>query len=107
MDRRAGGRPMTLTIRPARAFELYEPIRSLPEPDLIPTIRVEFCACGEYVRQLAGDSITDTVRRHNRDVAHLAWRYLTREPLLDPTVAPGAGDVSHVPAMRPVGERRR
>lgn len=96
---------MSVTMRVAPDFASYRPLRSMAEPDLIPVIRVEFCACGEYIRQLVGDSIPDTVRRHNATIPHRAWRY-TAEPLSDPTVAPGAVDVSNVPAMRPVGERR-
>ena len=94
---------MTVTIRVAPAMESYPTLRQMHEIDLIPTIRVEFCACGEYVRQLAGDTITDVVRRHNPSIPHRAWRY---QSLSDPTVAPGAVDVSNVPAMRPVGGGR-
>ena len=57
----------------------YPALRSLPEKDRIPTIRVERCACGERIAQLEGDSITDTVRRHQSTVAHRAWRYTDRE----------------------------
>lgn len=65
---------MSITMRLAPDLDSYPRPRSLPEPDLIPTIRVEFCACGEYVRQLMGDTITDTVRRHQLSMLHRAWR---------------------------------
>lgn len=97
---------MSVRMIVAPDFASYPRLRGLAEPDLIPVIRVEFCACGEYVRQLVGDSIPEVVRRHNATLPHRAWRYQA-DPLPDPTVVPGAVDVSNVPAMRPVGERQR
>ena len=70
---------MTVTIRVAPPMESYPTLRQMHEIDLIPTIRVEFCACGEYVRQLAGDAIVDVVRRHNLSLAHRAYRYQAEE----------------------------
>jgi hypothetical protein len=80
------------SIRIAPDWHLYPPLRSLPEPDLIPTVRVEFCACGVYVRQLMGDSIADTVRRHNATISHRAWRHQPDEA--GPTAALSPVDVS-------------
>lgn len=95
---------MSVTMRVAPDFDTYRPIKGLGEADVIPVIRVEFCACGQYIRQLVGDSIPDVVRRHNATVPHRAWRYQA-DPLPDPTVVPGAVDLSGSAAMRPVGER--
>lgn len=95
---------MSITIRPAPALDSYLPSRRVVlEPDLLPIIRVEFCVCGEYVRQLAGDSIPATVQRHNAGHRHHTWRIQSSS---GPTVAPGAVDVSNVPAVRPAGGRR-
>ena len=85
------------------------PISWLSESILLgtPLLRRESCACGGVIE--ASDSpeaILGAVKTHNATVSHRAWRF-DPAPLLDPTVAPGAGDVSHVPAMRPVGGRRR
>lgn len=95
---------MTITIRPAPSFDSYRaPRRTFDEPDLLPIIRVEFCVCGEYIRQLAGDSIPVTVQRHNAGHRHHTWRIQSSS---GPTVAPDAVDVSNVPAVRPAGGRR-
>lgn len=83
---------MSITMRIAPPFEAYPRLAGLREPDLIPTVRVEFCACGEYVRQLMGDTIPDTVRRHNASLIHRAWRHQPDEG--GPTAALSPVDLS-------------
>lgn len=94
---------MTLTMRPAPAFETYRRLERTGEAELLPVIRVEFCACGEYVRQFAGDSIDAVIRRHNASIAHRAWRY-DRSPLSSPTTGNAAVDLSRGYPTRPAGE---
>lgn len=101
---------MTVTIRMARPLDDYPALLIIPEADLIPVIRVEECACGEYVRQLAGDMIVDTVRRHNGTLQHRAWRYQSAAD--GPTAALSPVDVSEeLPGasgrLSPAGARGR
>ena len=94
---------MTLPVRIAPDLDSYPALRVIREPDLLPTIRVEFCACGEYVRQLAGDTITDVVRRHNATITHRAWRYTSS---LGPTAVEDPRDLSAPDTVRPAEGRR-
>lgn len=84
---------MSILLRKAPRFDEYPPLRILPERDLIPTIRVEHCACGEYVRQLLGDDVPATVRAHNASIRHIAWRQSAEE---GSTAGPVLVDVSEV-----------
>ena len=67
---------MTLAVAIVRqpSLELYPVLPATSEVALLPVVRVEPCACGEFIRLLAGDGMTATVGRHNDRPAHRAWR---------------------------------
>jgi hypothetical protein len=58
----------------APCWDSYPPLVSTSEVVLLPVVRVERCACGELIRQLAGDAVALTVGRHNARPTHRAWR---------------------------------
>lgn len=65
--------PVPAIVRAPR-WESYPALPATSEVALLPVVRVEPCACGELIRQLAGDAVTGTVGRHNTTPAHRAWR---------------------------------
>lgn len=56
----------------AKPLDSYPPLRLLPEP--LPVVRVEACACGERIRQLAGERSDNTLSRHQATLLHASWR---------------------------------
>lgn len=94
---------MTLAVLKAPAFDTYPAPTGIGEPELLPVIRVEPCACGEYIRQLAGDTIAAVVGAHNDTIPHRAWRF-DRSPLSSPTTGDAAVDLSYGYPTRPAGE---
>ena len=62
---------MTAAIVQAPPLDAYPPLTPEPAPWVL---RVEPCACGGHVVQLAGDRPADVVALHQRDPQHMAWR---------------------------------
>jgi hypothetical protein len=58
----------------APPIDSYPALHVVREPELLPVLRVEACACGERIQQLAGEDVRVVVARHNERAAHRAWR---------------------------------
>lgn len=58
----------------APRWDSYPALPATSEVVLLPVVRVEPCACGELIRQLAGDDARALVSAHNDRAGHRAWR---------------------------------
>lgn len=56
----------------APPLDSYPALRLLPEP--LPVVRVEACACGGRVQQLAGERSDSTLSHHQATLLHTSWR---------------------------------
>jgi hypothetical protein len=60
-----------------REFHQYPRLPRTQEWQGTPVIRGEACACGGWVQQHAGQTVTEAVTDHNQTMQHRAWRGTT------------------------------